>query len=91
MTRLIGQIALGYPVFVALAAFAVSRVAPGVFGGQAYFLVMLAVLPAFLMSLVFALARSGRGRVMSFVWLGLWVLIVTVTHFLFVMVRLGSL
>ncbi len=90
MKRLIGVIALVYPVFVVLVAIVVSWVAPDVFGGQAYFLVMLAVLPAFLMSLVFVLARSGRGGVMSFAWLGLWVLVVTVAHFLFVMVRLGS-
>ena len=81
MKKLMLIIAIGYPLGLIALAIGVMRQDAKLIFNEYYMAGTLAILPAFLMSLVVVIARSDQAP--KLIWstlLGLWVLLVTAGH-----------
>ncbi|MEO0917141.1 MAG: hypothetical protein AAFY31_09195 [Pseudomonadota bacterium] len=85
MKRMMWLIAIGYPLGLAILAFALMQRDPRLIFDQYYMLATLAIAPAFFLSLVVVIARSDGAPKLSWsATLGFWVLIVTALHLWFI-------
>lgn len=85
MKKLMGLIALGYPVGLAGLIWFMMRQNPRSIFDQYYLLGTLVFLPATLLTFVVIIARSNNApKISAAATLGLWVLIVTGAHLWFI-------